>query len=100
MVEGRTFNFTLLPEDGRPSLRDASFQYETQDITATADADYVSAEGVLTIKRGELETNKFAVSVLEDGVVDPGEEFAIKIDTDTAIRANLYTRGTRAERTG
>ena len=85
MVEGRTFNFYLYPEYGGPALRDASFQYETRDITATADVDYVSAEGVLTIKRGETKTSSFVVSILEDGVVDPGEEFAIKIDTDAIV---------------
>ena len=85
VVEGETFNFWLYPEDGGPALRDASFQFETRDITATADVDYVSAEGVLTIKRGETKTSSFVVSILEDGVVDPGEEFAIKIDTDAIV---------------
>ena len=45
LAEGTSFNFTLEPEDGRPSRRDFSFQYETQDITATADVDYVPAHG-------------------------------------------------------
>ena len=90
MAEGTSFNFTLEPEDGRPSRRDFSFQYETQDITATADVDYVPAEGELTIKTGELRTTSFALTILADGVVDPGEEFAVKVDSDNALVAFQY----------
>lgn len=57
----------------------ASFDWATQDLSAMAPGDYLSASGTVEIEPGDL-TAQFSVTVSADGEVEPQEAFAVNLD--------------------
>ena len=60
------------------TLRPVTVNYEVLGRTATADQDFRAASGVITIPASEREA-KLAVHVIGDTVVEPTEQFVVKL---------------------
>ena len=67
-----TFTVLRVGDTNRP----VSVRYATSNITATAGADYVGAQGTLNFARGET-FKTVTISVLEDTQVEGDETFAV-----------------------
>jgi len=65
---------TLGGQAGEPVTLD----YATEDITATAGSDYVATSGPLSFAPGETRRT-IAVSLMDDGIREPDETFAIRL---------------------
>ena len=60
-----------------------SVHYATSDGTATAGLDYVANSGTLNWARGETRTKTFAISIIDDSLVEGNETVNLKLDTPT-----------------
>lgn len=58
--------------------RAVSFDWSTEDMTATAGQDYVAAQGTLQIPAGDISA-RIEVTVLADSEVEPQEAFALRL---------------------
>ncbi|XP_045532200.1 sodium/calcium exchanger 3 isoform X1 [Pieris brassicae] len=59
---------------------EVTVQYTTEDGTAEAGSDYVTAQGSLTFGHGETE-KKFSVQVIDDEVFEEDEHFFVRLST-------------------
>jgi len=66
----------------------ASVAYRTEDLTATAGSDYVSASGTLTFGVGES-TATISVTILDDDVEEDDEQFLIILSAPAAGEVSL-----------
>ena len=78
-------------EDGEPAPAEADleFLYRTTPISATADADYVSASGTAMIKAGELVSSPATLITLDDVLDEFQETFAVELESDPEIPVDL-----------
>ena len=77
VIEGESASFSLSLDT--PTPVDVSFDYITEDITATAESDYTATEGTLTIAAGET-TAMVSVEVSEDTLYEEEREtFALNL---------------------
>ena len=70
--------------EGEPVAAEADleFPYRTTPISATADADYLSASGTLTIKAGEFVSSPATFTTLDDVLDEFQEAFAVELGND------------------
>ena len=68
---------------------DLEFLYRTTPISATADADYLSASGTLTIKAGEFVSSPATLTTLDDVLDEFQELFAVELESDPEHPLNL-----------
>ena len=61
---------------------DLEFRYTTTPISATADADYLSASGTLVIEAGETTSSAATFTTLDDVLDEFQEIFAVEIESD------------------
>ena len=54
-------------------------QYQTDDGTATAPADYTASSGTLSWNSGESTSKTFLVPLITDGIVEPDENFSVRL---------------------
>jgi Ca2+-binding RTX toxin-like protein len=71
---------------GLPVLNDTSFDYKTEDGTATTDVDYVTQTGTVKIPAGS-QTVEIPISILGDTRIEPNE--TIKLTLSNAQGINL-----------
>jgi hypothetical protein len=76
-----TVSFTV-SRTGNTSIV-ASVDYVTYNITATTPDDYIQTSGTLTFAVGETE-KIVTVSIVNDAVIEPTEDFAIQISNPVA----------------
>ena len=79
------------------SERAVTVDYETVDVTATAESDYRSASGTLTFAAGET-AKSVAVTLLQD-TVEEGDE-VLTLTLDDAVNARLGASGDGTIRDG
>jgi ELWxxDGT repeat protein len=86
LVEGDTgsaiLQFTVKREGDISGV--ASVDYATQDLTATAGADYEAASGTLSFAAGES-IGTIAVSVTGDTILEQSESFAVVLTGATGV---------------
>ncbi len=71
-----------------------SFAWNTSELTATADVDYVEASGTATIPAGQLSTT-ISVALLADAEIEPEEQFALQLGAPAnALLADSEAIGT------
>ena len=68
---------------------DLEFLYRTTPISATADADYLSASGTLTIKAGEFVSSPATLTTLDDVLDEFQELFAVELESDHEFPVDL-----------
>ena len=68
---------------------DLEFRYRTTPISATADADYVSASGTAMIKAGELVSSPATLITLDDVLDEFQETFAVELKSNPEIPVDL-----------
>ena len=68
---------------------DLDFRYGTTPISATADADYLSASGTLTIKAGEFVSSPVTFTTLDDVLDEFREAFAVALESDHEFPVDL-----------
>ena len=77
--------------EGEPVAAEADieFRYATTPISATADEDYLSASGTVTIKAGELVSSPATFTTLDDVLDEFQEVFAVEIESDPEVPVDL-----------
>ena len=77
--------------EGEPDAAetDLEFLYRTTPISATADADYLSASGTLTIKAGEFVSSPATLTTLDDVLDEFQELFAVELESDHEFPVDL-----------
>ncbi len=69
----------LLPVQlNRPSSRLVTVQFESSDVTANAESDYVSSRGIVIFEPGSTD-GKIRIQILEDTEVEPEETFEVTL---------------------
>ena len=78
-------------EDGEPvaAETDLDFLYRTTPISATADEDYLSASGTVTIEAGESVSSPFTLTTLDDVLDEFQEAFAVALESDHEFLVDL-----------
>ncbi len=78
-------------EDGEPvaAETDLDFLYRTTPISATADEDYLSASGTVTIEAGESVSSPFTLTTLDDVLDEFQEAFAVALESDHEFPVDL-----------
>ena len=78
-------------EDGEPVPAEAAldFRYTTTPISATADADYLSVSGTVTIEAGESVSSPFTLTTLDDVLDEFQEIFAVELKSDPEFSVDL-----------
>ncbi len=73
--------------EGEPVAAETNleFRYSTMPISATADVDYPSAEGTMTIKVGELVSSPATFATIDDTLDEFQEAFAVKLDPQSPV---------------
>ena len=68
---------------------DLEFLYRTTPISATADEDYLSVSGTLTIKAGEFVSSPATLTTLDDVLDEFQELFAVELESDHEFPVDL-----------
>ena len=68
---------------------DLEFRYKTTPISATADADYLSASGTVTIRAGESVSSPATFTTLDDALDEFQEAFAVELTSDPEFPVDL-----------
>jgi len=87
-AENETFTFTVnLDKAGEETVR---VDYETIDVTATADEDYIPVEGSLTFSPGQT-SKTIDVTIIVDDFLESDEQFIVKLSNpiNSFLKDNL-----------
>ena len=84
-TEGTDANMAFQVTLDRAALRTITVDYETQDGTATAGADYTATSGTLTFTVGQR-SKTVQVPILDDSHDDDGETFTLALSNASGAR--------------
>ncbi|MFM6588976.1 MAG: Calx-beta domain-containing protein [Microcystis panniformis] len=82
VVEGKDNNAILTVTVDNPNPQQISVNYATEPIDATADVDYTSKTGTITIAPN-TSTATISIPILNDNLNEPDESFAVTLSNPT-----------------